>query len=133
MQAEAWASIPTVAPYSWAIYRDGILTRAERIPGSDKTEKLATIGPPPYVLKAEPQRAGMPKIELDLDAGMEPIWLHRVAMVYPVSGAPDAGEGPTRFEHLIMGRRHPDGREEVIAVYPDGEVALFGSLAEALA
>jgi len=127
MTTEEWAKIPTVAPYVWEAWRNGVLARAERTT-TGRDEPVTSMPSPPFLLLARPLRAEMPAVATDILAGQEVIWLHHVKMVYPAFG-----DGPTRFEMLVCGRRHPDGREEVWQVFPDGKVATYLSLAEALA
>lgn len=127
MTEEEWAREPTVAALTWEIWSNWLLVSAELTPGSDKREPF-NPPPGPYTLRAQPQRRGLPVIDVPIEAGMTALWCHKSRISMGVGGQ----HAPRRFEYVAFGRRHPDGHEDVWTVFPDGAVQQFHSLDEAL-
>lgn len=132
MTRDEWRSIPTIAPYSWAIRRHGIIDKAEIIVGSDREEAWACLPDPPYELLALPHRQGMPEVTVELEPGDTPIWFKVRKQVYGVDSEGSLLE-PLIFEYPVIGRRTPAGKEYVVTIFPDGEMAAHSSIADAIA
>ena len=131
MTRDEWRNIPTIAPYTWGIRRNGLFERAEvDIYGVE--HKFENLPPAPYELVAVPHRTGLPEMAIVILPGNEPIWLHCRRQVYGLDNGGRMLE-PLLFEYPLIGWKAPDGRECVWAIYPDGETAIFNSVTEAVA
>lgn len=123
MNFEQWAALPTVAPYTWEVYRNSLLARAEVVVGSERHEPLTVIGDPPYTLVAVPHRAGLPRVEVQVVPGQKPIWHHCGSLAIPLGvGGEARHKEAVRYEYVVIGREHPNGLKEFWMIMPDGEV-----------
>lgn len=113
--------------YKWSIERNGLTVLAEfDLLGNE--HKLTEIPSPPYRIHALPTDRSMPCFYMDIDAGQEYIWEHRGCTSVALF-SPDVIERP--YIGTILGRRCPDGREEVVVILPSGQHTACGSLDEA--
>jgi hypothetical protein len=92
--------------------------------------RLAEVPPAPFIWCAESYRTGegVPSRSVPVPAGFEPIWLHRVR-----EGRSFTSEFVAIEDCLIFGRREIfTGREDVLLLYPDGDVVECSSVSAAL-
>jgi hypothetical protein len=114
------------AEYRWAVERNGVTILVEEDFSGIK-HYLCEIPKPPFMFHALPKTGGQ-AFFVKIDEGEEYIWLHRVR------DSVNIYNGDRHVEDcLIFGKRHSDGKEAVLLVYPNGSHFEFSSLPQALA
>jgi hypothetical protein len=82
-----------------------------------------------FIFRIVPQREGLHEFEFDFTPGMKLIYEKVVTDTIGLGGA---GAGVRiEFETVTFGRVLPDGREQVLKIWPDGSMKDFDSLADA--
>ena len=138
-----WSNNERVAAYKWEALRNGVIFATEYNVDGNETPLSAAfhkrdlgdgavefVCVEPLVFRAVPLRATLPPFDIDFAAGDVLIWLHAVEHTLGVMS--DRSSFESRYEKMYFGKRLADGREQVLGIWPDGEVKAFERLQEAL-
>lgn len=113
--------------YFWEIRRHGLVVIAEFDLFGDWHSLEAEAPPGPYEFHARAYRSVEGVLQhqfITIEPGMTPIWRHTYWQATGVMESDFEYE-----ESLVFGRRrHPNGREEVRRVFPDGFFMEFSSM-----
>jgi hypothetical protein len=122
---DRYARDPRRASFFWEAQKDGLIVRAEWDVNGVEHPLKELDGLEPYVFHAKPYRPNAFKAAfIAIEPGMKPIWEHVVNMSMNIFVQ---GGGVTHTECLLFGREHPDGRQEIMLVLPDGSAHGFDS------